>query len=80
MDVCCKMKRMDNVTRSPLFSHVAATVNGLQTIHAYNRERDFLTEFVLQPRILLYLSNISVTPKPPLHPRTVTVEHFGQYS
>lgn len=46
MDVCCKMKRMDNVTRSPLFGHVAATVNGLQTIHAYNRERDFLTEFV----------------------------------
>jgi len=29
-----------------LFGHVAATVNGLQIIHAYNKEQDFLTQSV----------------------------------
>ena len=46
------MKRIDNVTRSPLFSHVTATANGLQTIHAYNKEHDFLAQSVLWSLLL----------------------------
>ena len=36
------LKRIENTSRSPIYSHVAATVNGLSTIHAFGRERDFV--------------------------------------
>jgi len=51
MRVCDRnqMKRIDNVTRSPLFGHVAATASGLQTIHAYEKRQDFLTQYVGGP-------------------------------
>ena len=36
------MKRIENITRSPWFSHIMATVQGLSTIHAYDKTEDFI--------------------------------------
>lgn len=41
------LKRLENVSRSPIFSHVAATVNGLNTIHAFAKERQFISKFMI---------------------------------
>ena len=38
------LHRIENVTRSPLFSHVATTIQGLGTIRAYKKEGEFLRE------------------------------------
>ncbi|KAF6027753.1 hypothetical protein EB796_013942 [Bugula neritina] len=38
-------KRLDNVTKSPLFSHIATTIQGLETIQAYKMEREFQCRF-----------------------------------
>ena len=35
------MKRVDNVTRSPVLSHMGATVQGVATIQAYNKTDEF---------------------------------------
>lgn len=40
-----QLKRMDGITRSPLYSHLTATVQGLSTLHAYNKMADFNTVF-----------------------------------
>uniref|UniRef100_A0A1B6LUM9 Multidrug resistance-associated protein 5-like n=1 Tax=Graphocephala atropunctata TaxID=36148 RepID=A0A1B6LUM9_9HEMI len=39
------LKRLENTTRSPIFSSVSATVQGLSTIHAFNKENDFISKF-----------------------------------
>lgn len=36
-----QLKRMDGITRSPIYSHLTATVQGLSTLHAYNKMADF---------------------------------------
>jgi len=36
-----QLKRMDGVTRSPIYSHLTATVQGLSTLHAYNKMAEF---------------------------------------
>ena len=41
------LKRLENTSRSPIYSHVAATVNGLNTIHAFGKERQFVSKYVL---------------------------------
>uniref|UniRef100_A0A914WGG6 Uncharacterized protein n=1 Tax=Plectus sambesii TaxID=2011161 RepID=A0A914WGG6_9BILA len=36
------LKRSENVSRSPLFDHISATLDGLSSIHAYNQTDRFL--------------------------------------
>lgn len=38
-------KRLDNVSRSPLYSHISTTVNGLATINAYGKQHLFTKKF-----------------------------------
>ncbi|XP_076803641.1 ATP-binding cassette sub-family C member 5-like [Clavelina lepadiformis] len=42
-----EFKRLDNVTRSPWFSHVTSTIQGLGTIHAYEKTQDVIKRFGL---------------------------------
>ena len=37
------LKRLQNISVSPLLSHVAATVQGLHSIHAYDKTQDFIS-------------------------------------
>ncbi|XP_046465704.1 ATP-binding cassette sub-family C member 5-like isoform X6 [Neodiprion pinetum] len=39
------LKRMENKSRAPIISYVTATVQGLSTIHAFEKETEFLTKF-----------------------------------
>ncbi|XP_046559479.1 LOW QUALITY PROTEIN: ATP-binding cassette sub-family C member 5-like [Haliotis rubra] len=39
------LKRMDAVTKSPLVSHITASVQGISTIHAYGKIEEFVTKF-----------------------------------
>uniref|UniRef100_A0A1B6GY24 ABC transporter domain-containing protein n=1 Tax=Cuerna arida TaxID=1464854 RepID=A0A1B6GY24_9HEMI len=39
------LKRLENTSRSPIFSSVSTTVQGLSTIHAFNKENDFISKF-----------------------------------
>lgn len=58
-----QLKRMDGVTRSPLYSHLTATVQGLSTLHAYNKMADFNAVFKeyldlnTRPLFLFFCSN-----------------------
>ncbi|XP_041482654.1 multidrug resistance-associated protein 5-like isoform X2 [Lytechinus variegatus] len=40
------MKQLENVSRSPWFSHIGSTAMGLTTIHAYEKTNDVITRFV----------------------------------
>ncbi|KAL6256406.1 hypothetical protein P5V15_012519 [Pogonomyrmex californicus] len=39
------LKRMENVSRSPVLSFVTTTIQGLSTIHAFQKEKNFLYKF-----------------------------------
>lgn len=38
------LKRLENMTRSPWFSHISSTALGLTTIHAYEKTDEFVTK------------------------------------
>lgn len=40
-----ELKRIDNTTRSPWFSHITSTISGLSTIHAYEKTDDMMKRF-----------------------------------
>ncbi|RXM31606.1 Multidrug resistance-associated protein 9 [Acipenser ruthenus] len=40
-----ELKRMENISRSPWFSYTTATVQGLSTIHAYNKQEKHIEQF-----------------------------------
>lgn len=41
--VCvCELKCLDNVTRSPVISHMTASIQGLACIHAYHKSQEFM--------------------------------------
>ncbi|XP_019620313.1 PREDICTED: multidrug resistance-associated protein 5-like [Branchiostoma belcheri] len=41
-----ELKRLENVSRSPWFCHLTATVQGLATIHAYNKTEQTVDRFL----------------------------------
>lgn len=38
------LQRIDNISRAPVLSSVLSSVQGLPTIHAFGKEKDFLTK------------------------------------
>lgn len=40
-----ELKRLDAKTRSPLISHITATVQGISTIHAFGKSTEFMDRF-----------------------------------
>ena len=51
-----ELKRLDNISRSPVFSHISASVQGLSTLHAYGKTGEFseIFETLLDKNTLPY--------------------------
>lgn len=41
------LRRFDNITRSPIFTHVSATVQGLSVIRAFQKQDEFYEKYLV---------------------------------
>lgn len=57
-----KLKRLDSVSKSPIFSHFGETLSGNSTIRAYKREPTFIKQIenkIDENNCFLYPSSMS---------------------
>ncbi|XP_074149416.1 ATP-binding cassette sub-family C member 12 isoform X1 [Sminthopsis crassicaudata] len=40
-----ELKKVENISRSPWFSHITSSMQGLGIIHAYNKKEEFISKF-----------------------------------
>ena len=52
-----ELQRLESVSRSPVFSHISETLDGLDTIRTRKKEEDFLDEFCRYFLFVHYLLN-----------------------
>ncbi|KAK8748457.1 hypothetical protein OTU49_016157, partial [Cherax quadricarinatus] len=56
-------KRLENISRSPLYSHISTTLNGLASINAYGKQKMFTQKFMMlfdENTSLFYLFNCAM--------------------
>ncbi|KAK4005312.1 hypothetical protein OUZ56_007029 [Daphnia magna] len=41
------LTRLEHVSRSPIYSHVDASINGLSTVHAFGKQRQFISKYMI---------------------------------
>ena len=53
-----EIKRLASISRSPVFSHISETLDGLETIRTRGRQSDFVDQFYRWVCLVLNLSNL----------------------
>ncbi|CAH1408338.1 unnamed protein product [Nezara viridula] len=57
-----ELKRLDNMSRSPVFSNVSTAIQGLDSIHAFGKEQGFIQRFSSSfdfNSVCYYMSNVA---------------------